>query len=253
MGAQHRRVLIGGRPQRACPILPASPSSSSRRCWLAWSWASRSSGFPRFLHNRDEMLVVLATFGVLLMLEDAIMAVFRTDPFFAHQPMSGARPCRDRRHSARRLWAHDDPARVRDCARNVARDEAHPLRQGPFRSGATTAKSRSRSASISARCSSALSCSARCSARSAAPTSRPRPPSYRASAWRSSSSRSRSSSSAAWEASRRPRRLADRRAGPRAAVHKFPEYELFVIYVVMALVLTFRREGLFAPPKLRRI
>jgi branched-chain amino acid transport system permease protein len=37
------------------------------------------------------------------------------------------------------------------------------------------------------------------------------------------------------------------------AVHKFPEYELFVIYVVMALVLTLRREGLFAPPKLRRI
>jgi branched-chain amino acid transport system permease protein len=37
------------------------------------------------------------------------------------------------------------------------------------------------------------------------------------------------------------------------AVHKFPELELFVIYVVMALVLIFRKEGLFAPAKLRRI
>ena len=37
------------------------------------------------------------------------------------------------------------------------------------------------------------------------------------------------------------------------AVHKFPEYELFVIYVVMALVLVFKREGLFAPSRLRRI
>jgi branched-chain amino acid transport system permease protein len=45
-------------------------------------------GLLRFLHNRDEALVVLATFGILLMLEDGIMAVFGTDPFFAHQPMT---------------------------------------------------------------------------------------------------------------------------------------------------------------------
>jgi len=45
-------------------------------------------GILRFLHDREEALVVLATFGILLMLEDGIMAVFGTDPFFAHQPMS---------------------------------------------------------------------------------------------------------------------------------------------------------------------
>jgi branched-chain amino acid transport system permease protein len=45
-------------------------------------------GILRFMHHRDEALVVLATFGILLMLEDAIMAVFGTDAFFAHQPMT---------------------------------------------------------------------------------------------------------------------------------------------------------------------
>ena len=38
-----------------------------------------------------------------------------------------------------------------------------------------------------------------------------------------------------------------------AAVHKFPEIELFVIYAIMALVLTFRPEGLFAPARARKI
>lgn len=38
-----------------------------------------------------------------------------------------------------------------------------------------------------------------------------------------------------------------------AAVHKFPEIELFVIYAIMAAVLTFRPEGLFAPAKIRKI
>jgi branched-chain amino acid transport system permease protein len=37
------------------------------------------------------------------------------------------------------------------------------------------------------------------------------------------------------------------------AVHKFPQFELFVIYAVMATVLVFRPEGLFAPAKLRKI
>lgn len=37
------------------------------------------------------------------------------------------------------------------------------------------------------------------------------------------------------------------------AVHLFPEVEFFVIYLVMALTLTFRREGLFVPVKARRI
>jgi branched-chain amino acid transport system permease protein len=38
-----------------------------------------------------------------------------------------------------------------------------------------------------------------------------------------------------------------------AAVHKFPEIELFVIYAIMAGVLIFRPEGLFAPAKARKI
>jgi len=37
------------------------------------------------------------------------------------------------------------------------------------------------------------------------------------------------------------------------AVHKFPQFELFVIYAVMATVLVFRPEGLFAPAKARKI
>ncbi len=37
------------------------------------------------------------------------------------------------------------------------------------------------------------------------------------------------------------------------AVHKFPEFELFVIFAVMAAVLMVRPEGLFAPAKIRRI
>ena len=38
-----------------------------------------------------------------------------------------------------------------------------------------------------------------------------------------------------------------------AAVHKFPEIELFVIYAIMALVWAFRPEGLFAPAQARKI
>ena len=37
------------------------------------------------------------------------------------------------------------------------------------------------------------------------------------------------------------------------AVHEFPQIELFVIFAVMAIVLVFRPEGLFAPAKLRKI
>ncbi|HCH55916.1 MAG TPA: branched-chain amino acid ABC transporter permease [Rhodospirillaceae bacterium] len=38
-----------------------------------------------------------------------------------------------------------------------------------------------------------------------------------------------------------------------AAVHLYPELELFVIYAIMALVLIFRPEGLFAPIQARKI
>jgi branched-chain amino acid transport system permease protein len=36
-------------------------------------------------------------------------------------------------------------------------------------------------------------------------------------------------------------------------VHKFPQFELFIVYAVMATVLVFRPEGLFPPIKLRKI
>lgn len=37
------------------------------------------------------------------------------------------------------------------------------------------------------------------------------------------------------------------------AVQQFPEFEMFVVYAVMALVLIVRPEGLFSPPKARKI
>jgi branched-chain amino acid transport system permease protein len=37
------------------------------------------------------------------------------------------------------------------------------------------------------------------------------------------------------------------------AVHQLPEIELFVVFAVMAVVLVFRPEGLFAPAKPRKI
>ena len=37
------------------------------------------------------------------------------------------------------------------------------------------------------------------------------------------------------------------------AVHELPQVELFVVFAVMAVVLVFRPEGLFAPAKPRKI
>ena len=37
------------------------------------------------------------------------------------------------------------------------------------------------------------------------------------------------------------------------AVHELPQVELFVVFAVMAVVLVFRPEGLFAPTKPRKI
>ena len=37
------------------------------------------------------------------------------------------------------------------------------------------------------------------------------------------------------------------------AVHQWPEVELFVVYGVMAVVLIVRPQGLFAPPRPRKI
>jgi branched-chain amino acid transport system permease protein len=40
----------------------------------------------RHMYHQDEVLIVLATFGLFLMLEDVILLVFGVDPYFAYQP-----------------------------------------------------------------------------------------------------------------------------------------------------------------------
>jgi len=210
-------------------------------------------GILRFLHNRDETLVVLATFGILLMLEDAIMAVFGTDPFFAHQPMTllghveiGGIP-RDVYGLtmillafviALAMWLGMKRTRFGKVLSAVVYDREIALTLGinfrkvfvgTFVLGAVLG---------------ALG------GAYIAPTTSVVPGlgmeviviSFAVVVIGGMGS------------------IPGALAGSlivglvrAAAVHKFPEYELFVIYVVMALVLTFRREGLFAPPKLRRI
>jgi len=44
-------------------------------------------GILQFMYHRDEVLIVLATFGSFLVLEDTILLVFGVDPYFAFQPM----------------------------------------------------------------------------------------------------------------------------------------------------------------------
>lgn len=43
-------------------------------------------GILRFMYDRDEVVIVLVTFAVFLILEDAIMIIWGTDPYFAFQP-----------------------------------------------------------------------------------------------------------------------------------------------------------------------
>ena len=45
-------------------------------------------GLIQFMYARDEVIVVLATFATFLILEDVILLVFGVDPYFAYQPMS---------------------------------------------------------------------------------------------------------------------------------------------------------------------
>ncbi len=41
----------------------------------------------RYMYERDEVVTVLATFALFLILEDAILLIFGVDPYFADQPM----------------------------------------------------------------------------------------------------------------------------------------------------------------------
>ncbi len=45
-------------------------------------------GLLRFMYGRDEVIIVLVTYAVFLMLEDAIMLVWGTDAYFAFEPYS---------------------------------------------------------------------------------------------------------------------------------------------------------------------
>jgi len=45
-------------------------------------------GLLRHMYERDEVLIVLATFGLFLVLEDVILLVFGVNPYFAYQPMA---------------------------------------------------------------------------------------------------------------------------------------------------------------------
>jgi len=45
-------------------------------------------GLLRYTYERDEVLIVLATFGAFLVLEDIILLVFGVNPYFAYQPMA---------------------------------------------------------------------------------------------------------------------------------------------------------------------
>lgn len=45
-------------------------------------------GILRHMYDRDEVVIVLATFGTFLVLEDVILIVFGVNPYFAYQPMA---------------------------------------------------------------------------------------------------------------------------------------------------------------------
>ncbi len=45
-------------------------------------------GVLRYMYERDEVVIVLATFGTFLVLEDVILLVFGVNPYFAYQPMA---------------------------------------------------------------------------------------------------------------------------------------------------------------------
>ena len=45
-------------------------------------------GILKHMYHRDEVLIVLATFGPFLVLEDVILIAFGADPYFAYQPMA---------------------------------------------------------------------------------------------------------------------------------------------------------------------
>ncbi|MDE0728340.1 MAG: branched-chain amino acid ABC transporter permease, partial [Alphaproteobacteria bacterium] len=45
-------------------------------------------GLLRFLYHRDEHIIVLATFAMFLVLEDVLLMIWGTDPYYAYEPMA---------------------------------------------------------------------------------------------------------------------------------------------------------------------
>ncbi|MDV7341227.1 branched-chain amino acid ABC transporter permease [Terasakiella sp. A23] len=43
-------------------------------------------GFLQFMYGRDEVVMILVTYGILLILEDTIKLLWGVDPYFAYQP-----------------------------------------------------------------------------------------------------------------------------------------------------------------------
>ncbi|MGH7002087.1 MAG: ABC transporter permease subunit, partial [Stellaceae bacterium] len=43
-------------------------------------------GLLRWHYDRDEVVIVLVTYAVLLILEDSVLLIWGTDPYFAYQP-----------------------------------------------------------------------------------------------------------------------------------------------------------------------
>ena len=206
----------------------------------------------RFLHDRDEILVVLATFGILLMLEDAIMLVFGTDPYFAPQPMMALGHV-EIGGIARDVYGLTMIA----LALAVATAVWLGLRRSRFgKVLSTVIYDRELAAKLGINVRTVFLCTFVLGAVLGALGGAYVAHHFRGARPGHGSDRDLVRSGRHRRHGKRAGRfrgVADRGAGRALAVHKFPEYELFVIYVVMALVLVFKREGLFGPPRLRRI
>ena len=210
-------------------------------------------GVLRFLQHRDESLVMLATFGLLLMLEDAIMMVFGTDPFFAYQPMTFLGHI-DIGGTARDLYGLSMV--VVACAVALAGWLAlKHTRWGKLLSAVIYDReiARALGINVSRFYVGTFVIGAIVGALGSAyvaPTTSVAPGlgmevivmSFAVVVIGGMGSIPGALVSSLIVGLVRA-----------IAVHKFPEYELFVMYAVMALVLTFRKEGLFAPAKIRTI
>ncbi|MFC5303011.1 branched-chain amino acid ABC transporter permease [Azospira restricta] len=88
IGAYSAASLVGwyfsgerGDPYWAYLLLPACALVAGAIVGIAIE-----QGLLRFLHGRDEILMVIVTYALLLILEDATKLIWGVDPYFAYQP-----------------------------------------------------------------------------------------------------------------------------------------------------------------------